>query len=294
VTAVALAAAAAGCGTTVAEQPAALQLPGQPATTLSAPAGAPLAAPDPTTGTATPTRSAPSTPRTPTTRATARPHPVSTRSVVVVLDPGHNGGNGAHPGEISEEVPAGHGQTKACNTAGTATADGFAEHAFTFDVALRARRILAAHHVTVLLTRTDDHGIGPCVNERAAFGNAHQAAAVVAIHADGHVGGRGFHVIEAAAPPAGVGMASASHRLAVDVHNRFLAESGFGLANYIGAGGYVRRDDLAGLNLSMRPTIFIECGNMRDAGDAARMETAAGRQRAAQAIADGILLYLGK
>jgi N-acetylmuramoyl-L-alanine amidase len=100
-------------------------------------------------------------------------------------------------------------------------------------------------------------------------------------------------VIEAAGPPAGASVAAASDRLARSVHDRFLAESGFGTANYIGAGGYARRDDLAGLNLSMRPTIFIECGNMRDAGDAARMETPAGRQRAAQAIADGILLFLG-
>jgi N-acetylmuramoyl-L-alanine amidase len=231
----------------------------------------------------------PSRPRT----TTSKKPPASTRSLVVVLDPGHNGGNGSHPGEIGEEVPAGHGQTKACNTAGTTSNDGYPEHAFTFDVALRVQRILAAHHVVGLLTRSNDHGIGPCVNERATFGNAHVAAAVVAIHADGHVGGHGFHVIEAAAAPAGAGVAASSHRLAVSVHDRFLAESGFGTATYIGAGGYAKRTDLAGLNLSTRPTVFIECGNMRDSADAARMETPVGRQRIAVAIADGILRYLG-
>jgi N-acetylmuramoyl-L-alanine amidase len=143
-----------------------------------------------------------------------------------------------------------------------------------------------------VLTRFHDHGVGPCVNERAAFGNARQAAAVVAIHADGHAGGHGFHVIEAADAPAGTATAASSHRLAVAVHNRFLAESGFGVSTYLGVNGYMVRTDLAGLELSQRPTIFIECGNMRDPADAARMETAAGRQRTAQAIADGVLGYL--
>jgi len=211
---------------------------------------------------------------------------------VVVLDPGHNGGNASHPEIINQLVPAGFGQYKPCNTTGTASLDGYPEHAYNFDVALRARAILAARGVTVLLTRGSDTGVGPCVNDRAAFGNTRRAAAVVAIHADGHDGGHGFHVIEAAQPPAGVAVAAASHRLAVAVHDRFRAESGFGPSTYIGWNGYDLRGDLAGLNLSLRPTVFIECGNMRDAADAARMESAAGRQRAALAIADGILAYL--
>jgi N-acetylmuramoyl-L-alanine amidase len=214
--------------------------------------------------------------------------------VTVVLDPGHNGGNAGYPAVIDRLVPAGFGQYKACNTTGTASADGYAEHAYNWDVALRTRAILAARGVRVLFTRGSDTGVGPCVNDRAAFGNAQRAAAVVAIHADGHLGGHGFHVIEAARLPAGAAVGAASHRLAVAVHDRFRAESGFAPSTYMGSGGYDRRGDLAGLNLSTRPTMFIECGNMRDPGDAARMRSAAGRQRAARAIADGILAYLGR
>jgi N-acetylmuramoyl-L-alanine amidase len=236
---------------------------------------------------------------TPASKAKPRPAPKPKppsaprrTAPVVVLDPGHNGGNSDHPGQVDAEVPAGNGQTKACNTTGTESNDGYAEHAFTFDVAMRAQAILAARHVTAVLTRSDDHGVGPCVNQRAAVGNSRKAAAVVAIHADGHYGGHGFHVIEAAPAPAGAAMAAQSHRLAVAVHDVFAAESGFLPADYIGLHGYARRADLAGLNLSLRPSIFLECGNMRNAADAARMETAAGRQRIAQAIADGILSYL--
>lgn len=212
--------------------------------------------------------------------------------MVVVLDAGHNGGNAAHPEIINRQVPAGFGQYKACNTTGTATASGYPEHAFTFDIALRVGRILASHGVRVRDTRSNDTGVGPCVNDRAAFGNSQRAAAVVAIHADGHYGGHGFHVIEAARPPAGAAMAAASHRLAVAVHDRYVAESGFTPSTYLGSDGYDRRTDLAGLNLSTRPTIFIECGNMLNASDAARMTSPAGRQRIAQALADGILAFL--
>lgn len=213
-------------------------------------------------------------------------------SAVVVLDPGHNGANGDHPEIINSLVPAGFGASKPCNTTGTASPDGYSEHAFSFDVALRVKRLLTVRGVTVLLTREDDSGVGPCVDRRAAFGNAHQADAVVSIHADGHPGGRGFHVIEAARPPAGKASATASHRLAVAVHDRFAAESGFATSTYVGSGGYAPRADLAGLNLSTQPAIFIECGNMWDAEDAARMAAASGRERMAGGIATGILDFL--
>ena len=50
----------------------------------------------------------------------------------VVLDPGHNGGNGAARGEVTRQVPDGRGGTKACNTTGTSTDAGYAEHAFAW------------------------------------------------------------------------------------------------------------------------------------------------------------------
>jgi N-acetylmuramoyl-L-alanine amidase len=52
------------------------------------------------------------------------------------------------------------------------------------------------------------------------------------------------------------------------------------------------RTDLGGLNLSTVPKVFIECGNMRNTTDASRMKSAAWRQRAAQALANGLANYL--
>src|SRR5262249_53872830 len=87
--------------------------------------------------------------------------------VVVVLDPGHNGGNASHPEIINRQVPAGFGQTKACNTTGTATDAGYSEHAFNWAVASLVRQLLTQHGVTVVMTRNNDTGVGPCVNVRA-------------------------------------------------------------------------------------------------------------------------------
>ncbi len=45
------------------------------------------------------------------------------------------------------------------------------------------------------MSRGNDTGLGPCVDERAAMANALQPNAIVSIHADGGPPtGRGFHV----------------------------------------------------------------------------------------------------
>lgn len=211
---------------------------------------------------------------------------------VVVLDPGHNGGNASHPAEINALVPAGRGRTKPCNTTGTATNAGYTEHAFTWDVAVRVRDILSARGVTVTMTRANDSGVGPCVNERAAIGNRANAAAVVSIHADGSTaaGAHGFHVAYSA-PPLNAAQGEPSLRLARVLRDGLKA-AGFATSNYIGSGGLSARDDLAGLNLSERPAVLVECGNMRGAEEAAVLSSAAGRQRYASAIAEAIVGYL--
>jgi N-acetylmuramoyl-L-alanine amidase len=215
----------------------------------------------------------------------------------VVVDPGHNGGNGSHPAEINKQVPAGRGQMKPCNTTGTSTnagyPEGYPEHAFNFDVAQRVGAALSARGVKVVYTRPDDSGVGPCVDIRAAAGNSANAAAVVSIHGDGSnsAGARGVHVAYSS-PPLNPQQGEPSTRLAKVLRDG-LRSGGFPSANYIGQDGLAARDDLAGLNLSTRPAALIECGNMRNASEAAAMSSAEGRQRYAAAIAAAIETYLG-
>jgi N-acetylmuramoyl-L-alanine amidase len=205
---------------------------------------------------------------------------------IIVIDPGHNGANGSHPDEINRPVDIGNG-TKACDTTGTAAPDGYTESAFNFDVATRAAALLRGLGATVILTRPDDAGVGPCIDERAAIANRAHAAVAISIHADGGPpGGTGFHVIRPA-PVRGHNEAivPASDRLALDVRNAYQAATGMPFASYIGSQGLDRRDDLGGLNLSTVPKVFIECGNMQNAGDEAQLQQPGFRQSAAAGLA---------
>ena len=49
---------------------------------------------------------------------------------------------------------------------------------------------------------------------------------------------------------------------------------------------------MAGLNLSTVPKVLIECGNMRNSGDAAIMASPGGRQKMAEGIAAGLAAFL--
>ncbi len=208
-----------------------------------------------------------------------------------MLDPGHNGGNSTHPGEVNRPVPDGRGGTKPCNTTGTATNAGYPEHAFTFDVALRTKRVLEAAGVRVVLTRQDDNGVGPCVDVRGTAGQRAGAAAVVSIHADGAAAsGSGFHVA-LSAPPLNPVQSGQAHVLGTALRDALRA-AGFHDSTYIGSQGISLRPDLAGLNLATRPAALVECANMRNPAEAAVVSSPEGRQRYATALANGILAYL--
>jgi N-acetylmuramoyl-L-alanine amidase len=231
------------------------------------------------------------------TGAHAAPHPSLEAAAepppVVVLDPGHNGRNAAEPDAIGRRVPDGRGGEKACNTTGTATDAGYPEHAFTFDVATRVAQRLEAAGVRVVLTRPDDNGVGPCVDERGRAGEAAGAAAVVSIHADGaDAGASGFHVAYSD-PPLNPVQAGAARELATALRDA-LRVRGFPDADYIGRDGLSSRADLAGLNHATRPTALVECANMRHAGEAALVSSPEGRERYAAAITEGVLAFLDR
>jgi N-acetylmuramoyl-L-alanine amidase len=192
-------------------------------------------------------------------------------------------------------VDAGFGVRKPCNTTGTATNAGYSEAAYTFDVARRLAAALRARGAKVVMTRTSNSGVGPCINQRAAIGNAAHADAVLSIHGDGNLsaGARGFHVIVATHMVGGSGTVRASQRLADDVRSAFRSGTGMPYSTYTGGGtAETHRPDIGGLNLSTRPAVMVETGNMRSATDARLMSSASWRQRAALALAAGLASYL--
>ncbi|WP_433699543.1 N-acetylmuramoyl-L-alanine amidase [Nocardiopsis sp. CA-288880] len=217
--------------------------------------------------------------------------PLGTR--VVVIDPGHNGGNASAPGEINALVPAGPAE-KACDTVGAETGDGYPEHEFNWELSLLVKERLEADGATVLLTREDDEGVGPCIDERAGIGNEAEADAALSIHADGGPeSGRGFHVIM----PGEVDgfteeIVEPSRLLAEDVRRAYLEGSDIPYADYLADEGLDERTDLGGLNMSTVPKVFLEAGNMRNPEDAELLSDPAWRERAADSIAQGMAAYL--
>ena len=300
--------ALAGCSASTSGHPAAHAAASSPAVTTTPPV-TPSTTTAPSTSASSTHRATPSTRPTPThTRTSSSPRPTPSPPVpsvsypagagpLVVLNPGHNGGNASHTAEINRQVPAGFGEYKACDTTGTTTDAGYPEHEFNFRVTELIAKVLRAHGVRVVLTRQDDTGVGPCVDQRAEIGNRSDVAAVVSIHADGGpAGGQGFHVNTASRQPDGASARTMrlNQAMAVAIHDALVADSGLVPSTYIGTNGYYRRSDFAGLNLSVRPTTFLELGNMRNAHDAQLQSSTTGRTRIADAVASGILAYLGR
>jgi N-acetylmuramoyl-L-alanine amidase len=209
---------------------------------------------------------------------------------VVTLDPGHDGGNGADPAYIDQLVWNGR-ELETCDTTGTATDGGYTESAFNLDVAARLAALLRHYGATVVLTRPNDTGVGPCITERAAIGNRAGSDAAISIHGDGGPpGGFGFTVLEPVADGPNDGVVASSETLAIDVRNYFAGLEP--VSNYYGANGLQPRDDLGGLNLTTVPKVLIECANMRNAIDTSRVSSASWREAAATELAQGLSEFL--
>ncbi|HUR06893.1 MAG TPA: N-acetylmuramoyl-L-alanine amidase [Nonomuraea sp.] len=211
----------------------------------------------------------------------------------IVIDPGHNGGNYRDPKAVNRKVNV-LTKWKPCDTTGTETDGHYTEAAFTWDVSNRMVKILKARGATVKLTRADNSSVGPCITERAAIGNKAKADAAISVHGDGApAANHGFHVIMPKKINGPVDPVVADSRaLGLAVRDAYKKETGLPYSTYIGSKALDYRDDLGGLNLSTVPKIFIECGNMRNPGEAAKFQNSAFRQRIAVALADGLQHYL--
>lgn len=206
----------------------------------------------------------------------------------VFLDAGHNGVNDA---SINQQVPNGRGGTKPCQTSGAATNDGYPEHAFNWAVVGLINDALRQQGANTALSRADDSSVGPCIDARAAQANAMHPDAIVSIHADGGPpSGSGFHV-NYSSPPLNDVQTGPAVQLAHAIRDA-LVQNGFHPSSYLGSDGLYGRDDLAGLNLAQYPAVLVELGNMKNADDAARIESPDGRAKYAAAVTQGIVAFL--
>jgi N-acetylmuramoyl-L-alanine amidase len=212
---------------------------------------------------------------------------------VVGIDPGHNGRNYTDPSYIDHLIWNGREQ-EACDTTGTETDGGYTEAQFNFNVAGYLAADLRAEGANVVLTRSSNDGVGPCVTERAQILNRAHANVAIDIHADGGpANGRGFTVLEPVADGPNDHVIDASRAFGRILIARFRALTRMPLSDYDGADGVAYRDNLAGLNLTTVPKVLIECGNMRNYADATLLVRPSFQRLAARAMAQAITSYLG-
>lgn len=215
--------------------------------------------------------------------------PLSGRTIVV--DPGHQGQN--PPAVNSKQVPAGGGKTKPCQASGTSSVDGYPEHKLTWAVGVKVVGLLRANGATVILTRANDTGSGPCVDERAAIVNRAKADLLLSIHGDGANGAtqRGFHVIVSGASAGGAGLQARSMALARSFVAAYESRTGLPSSNYVGGGtGIHVRTDIAGVNLlQTTPGIMVEMGNLRNATDWNQLKQESVQQKIAESYLSAAL-----
>jgi N-acetylmuramoyl-L-alanine amidase len=257
---------------------------------------APAAGPHPASGGATPLAStrpaaAHSTgPAGGTAPAAAKP----LAGKIVGVDPGHNGRNHTDPAYINHLIWNGR-EWETCNTTGTETDSGYTEARFNFRVAIFLRADLRRDGARVVMTRTNNHGVGPCVNRRARIIDRAHANVAIDIHADGGPpGGRGFAVLEPVSDGPNDKVIGSSERFGRDVRRAVLARTSMPESTYDGVHGIEPRDNLAGLNLTSVPEVLIECGNMRNATDARLLTSARFQRRIARALEAAIIRFLGQ
>lgn len=181
---------------------------------------------------------------------------------------------------------------ESCDTTGTETNDGYAEAQFNFNVAQYLAADLQAEGAKVVLTRSSNSGVGPCIDQRATMLNNAGANVSIDIHADGGPpSGRGFTVLEPVADGPNNAVIGSSAQFGADLVAAFQA-TGMPLSNYDGSNGVAQRNDLAGLNLTTQPKVLIETGNMRNGTDASMLESPVFQQSAAAAMAQAITTFL--
>lgn len=235
-----------------------------------------------------PSPSASSAPGVSPSPAPARPLAGKT----VGIDPGHNGLNYTNPAFIDHLIWNGR-EKETCNTTGTQTAAGYTEARYNFNVATYLAAYLRADGARVVLTRHNNHGVGPCVNTRAHIIDRSGADVAIDIHADGGPAwGRGFTVLEPVADGPNDHVIGPSIRFGRYVHQAFLAGTPFRTSDYYGHDGYIFRNNLAGLNLTTVPEVLIESGNMPNSADAALLTSPAVQRKIARALEAAIVRFL--
>ncbi|WP_372631368.1 N-acetylmuramoyl-L-alanine amidase [Gordonia jinghuaiqii] len=217
----------------------------------------------------------------------------------IFLDPGHQASAAGH--NLRAQVPDGRGGKKDCQTSGATGVNGAKEHTVNWQITELVKAGLESQGARVVLSRPDDTGWGGCVDERAAAAGRSGAAVAVSLHADSTSTGtdgskKGFHMIVPSLPipdPTVNRVQSGEGRKASTAMRDAFLKAGFPSANYAGVqNGIQTRSDIAAVNLTKVPAVFIEMGNLSNPAEAKALAGRDGQVKYAMAITDGILRYV--
>src|SRR5260221_9158734 len=147
-----------------------------------------------------------------------------------------------------------------CNPQGTQPAGGYPESLLNWNFSRSPPADLRKDGARVVLTRRNNHGIGPCVDKRSTMLNHTDVA--IDIHADGGPAwGRGFTVLEPVADGPNNKIIGSSIRFGRYVDKALVAGTPMRVSNYYGRRRYISRNHLAAPNLTTAPKVLIEGGN---------------------------------
>lgn len=184
--------------------------------------------------------------------------PSDYRTRVFVLDPGHGG---TDPGAVSNNT---------------------IEKVVNLDVALRVESKLKARGVTVLMTRRTD--VFHSLEYRAGFGLQNNADTFLSIHANAAAASVSGSETFYSASVVDDKRAAYSRQLATFVQDRLHVAM-----NHPNRG--VKEADFRVLASNPLPSVLVELGFLTNTTDAAKLRDPIFQDRAAQAIADGIMDY---
>ncbi|MFW0787223.1 N-acetylmuramoyl-L-alanine amidase [Gordonia sp. CPCC 206044] len=244
---------------------------------------------------------APTASAAPAPAAPVAPTPVAKilAGKTIFLDPGHQASSAGH--NLNAQVPDGRGGKKDCQTTGATSVNGVPEHTITWQITQLVKAGLESQGARIVLSRPDDKGWGGCVDQRAAAASKSGAAVAVSLHADStsanaDASKKGFHMIVPSLPipDATVNRVQGGEgRKASTTMRDAFAKAGFPEANYAGVvKGIQTRADIAGVNLTKVPAVFVEMGNLSNPAEAGALSGKDGQLKYAMAVTDGILNYV--
>ncbi len=204
---------------------------------------------------------------------------------VVCIDPGHQ----ARANMTVEPIGPGSKETKPKVTGGASGAvTEQPEHELALAVSLKLKEKLEAEGIEVVMTRTAA-GVDISNRQRAEVANNADADLFVRVHADGSTNGdvRGISALYPSGNEWVRPIEARSLRAARIIHGS--------LINSTGATdrGITPRADIAGFNWSRVPVVLVECGFLSNPVEDKLLATDEYRDELAEAIARGIMEYLG-